>query len=132
MRIPRCWIRRPSRSHRRERGSLMAELVFALGILVLTLVPLSFSFYGEQRLARAYVHRAVAMEIVDGEVEVLQAGAWRTFGEGLHEYRVGAESTASLPAGRFELTITNHHLRLAWIPAERRQGGAVVREVLLP
>ncbi|MCP5518550.1 MAG: hypothetical protein H7A45_14970 [Verrucomicrobiales bacterium] len=117
---------------RGERAALMVELTVALGILGLALTPLSLSFYREQRMARAFVQRAVALEIVDGETEVLQAGAWRAYGEGTRAYEVNADAAASLPPGRFELTITNRHLRLAWIPSERGQGGAVVREVALP
>ena len=58
----------------RQRGSLMVELLVALAILTGVLLPLAYSFVSERRLARSAYQRAVAMEIVDGEMEVLLAG----------------------------------------------------------
>ena len=72
---------------RRQRGSLMVELLVALAFLVGVLFPLAYSFVSERRLARAYYQRAVAMEIVDGEMEALLAGQWRAFPPGTHDYR---------------------------------------------
>ena len=55
-------------------GALMVELLVALAIMAGVLLPLAYSFTSERRLARAYYNRAVAMEIVDGEMEALVAG----------------------------------------------------------
>ena len=49
-----------------ERGSMIIELVMALGILVVILLPLGFSFVDEQHVCRVYYWRAVALEVVDG------------------------------------------------------------------
>lgn len=116
----------------RENGSFMVELMVAMAILGMALIPLAFSFAQEQKLCRTYYHRAVAMEIVDGELEILAAGEWRLFKKGLQPYPVRAESAQNLPPGRFVLTIDLQRVRLEWIPNKKNQGGRVFREVQLP
>jgi len=113
----------------RERGLLMTEMVVAMGILVIAVLPLAFSIGYEQKLLRIDYHKVVAMEIVDGEMEVLAAGEWRAFKEGTQPYPVHADAAKNLPPGTFELTITGKHLRLEWQPGEKGEGGRVVREV---
>lgn len=110
----------------------MTEMLVALALLAFSLLPLSVSFVREQATARALYHRAVAIAIVDGEMEVLAAGAWRTFLPGTQDYSVHAESARNLPVGRFVLTLTNGLARLEWLPANRGGGGRVVRERRLP
>jgi hypothetical protein len=61
----------------RERGMLMADLFVAMGILAVAIMPLAFSYVRETRLLRAEYFRGAAMEIVDGEMEILVAGDWR-------------------------------------------------------
>ena len=100
----------------------------ALAILALAVLPVGYSISQERKLARAYYFRAVAMEIVDGELEVLRAGAWRQFKEGVQPYEPQAESAAQMPPGRFTLTVTGEHLRLAWQAEGKGPGSAVVRE----
>ena len=79
---------------------------------------------------RAHYHRAVALELVDGEMEVLAAGEGERYPDGIHDYRVNADSVTNLPPGRFQLTRAGRHLRLEWIPKEK--GRKVLREVCLP
>jgi hypothetical protein len=110
----------------------MAELVVASGLLVATLIPFAYSTVNERRLARACYQRVVAMEIVDGETEVLLAGGWRAWTPGTHAYPVQAGAATNLPPGRFQLTLQPHRLRLEWEPALKGHGGPVVREVTLP
>ena len=112
-----------------QRGALMTELVIAISIVALAVLPLALGFLDEQKLCRAYYYRAVAMEIVDGEMEVLAAGEWRAFPIGTHRYQPLGTAVTNLPAGRFELTIAGQAIRLAWLPARRDVGGEVVREV---
>ncbi len=115
-----------------RRGAfLMTEVVVAMAILALALFPLSYAVWHERQLSRACYYRAVAMEIVDGELEVLSAGAWRAFDEGSHPYSVRAESAKNLPPGRFALTRTGNQLRLEWRPDQRDRGGRVLREATL-
>jgi hypothetical protein len=100
----------------------------ALAILALAVLPVAYSISQERKLTRAYYYRAVAMEIVDGELEVLRAGAWRQFKEGAQPYESRAESAAQLPPGRFTLTVTGDQLRLVWQAEGKGAGSAVVRE----
>jgi hypothetical protein len=111
-------------------GSLSLDLVVAMGILVLGLLPLSFLFAKEQQLARTYYHRAAAMAIVDGEMEILAAGGWRAFDEGTHVYATRAETATNLPPGDFVLTREGDRLRLEWIP-EGKPAGRIARETTI-
>jgi hypothetical protein len=113
----------------RESGALMTELIVAMSVLLVAFLPLAYSITSEQRLARAYYQRAVAVEIVDGEMEVLVAGGWKNFAIGTHEYPVRANAATNLPAGTFLLTVEAARLKLEWKPAVRDHGGKVVREV---
>jgi hypothetical protein len=115
---------------RQERGSMMIELMMALAIVVGILLPLGFSFVDEQHVCRVYYWRAVAMETVDGEMEVLVAGEWYAFGEGATPYTVRAESAKYLPPGKFTLTVHGPHLQLEWRPDKSRFGAPVVREAV--
>jgi hypothetical protein len=115
----------------RQRGSLMVELLVAMALLVGVLFPLAYSFAAERRLARSSYQRAVAMEIVDGEMEVLMAGEWRAFSPGTHDYRVHAAATTNLPPGHFLLSVQTGKLRLQWLPARKDAGGPVTREAML-
>ena len=109
-------------------ASLMIEMAVAIAIFLGTLLPVAYSFASERRLARSYYEHAVAMEIVDGEMEVLAAGEWRAFSPGTHTYAVHAEAATNLPPGDFRLTIETNKIRLEWIPAAKQHGGPVVRE----
>lgn len=111
----------------------MTELVVALGILAIAVIPLAFSFNHEQKVLTAYYHRALAMEILDGEMEILLAGEWRAFAPGTRPYLVQAGAVKNLPAGQFTLTRDDKLLRLEWTPAKATgKGGTVRREVKLP
>lgn len=115
----------------RERGALLTELLVAMALLVGALLPLAYSIASERRLARAYYQRAVAMAVVDGEMEVLAAGGWRAFTPGTREYLVQAGAITNLPPGTFLLTIDERVVRLEWKPAVKQHGGGVVREVTI-
>jgi hypothetical protein len=109
----------------------MVELLVALAILTGVLLPLAYSFVSERRLARGYYQRAVAMEIVDGELEALLAGQWRAFPPGTHDYQVHAGAATNLPPGRFILSVQPGKLRLRWQPARKDRGGPITREATL-
>jgi hypothetical protein len=119
-------------NHRlRRRGGLLIELLVAMSLMGAALLPLAYSILSEQRLARACYQRAVALEIVDGEMEVLAAGEWRSFTPGTHDYVPHAAAATNLPPGRLLLTLRPGKVRLEWRPAVARHGGPVVREVNL-
>ncbi|MHB8523168.1 MAG: type IV pilus modification PilV family protein [Limisphaerales bacterium] len=110
---------------------LTTELIVAMAILVIAVLPLGYSFVRDARFLRASYQRAVAMEIVDGEMEILVAGEWRALPEGTQPYVIQADAAANLPPGRFEVTRAGRRLRLEWASAEKRGIGTVVREVTL-
>ena len=110
----------------------MTEMMVAMGILVIAVLPLAFSVAQERRLLWACYNRAVAMEIVDGEMEVLLAGAWRTLPQGTQDYVPHAFAATNLPRGKFQLTVADRHLRLEWRPVNKDSGGKVVREASAP
>ena len=115
----------------RQCGALHIEMLVALALLIGALFPIAYSFASENRLARVCYERAVAMEIVDGEMEVLAAGGWRAFAPGTHDYPVRAAAAANLSAGQFVVTIEPGKVRLEWRPAAKHHGGPVVREVMI-
>jgi len=115
----------------RRHGSLLAELLVAMALLTGALLPLAYSVAAEKGLARSCYQRSAAMEIVDGEIEVLAAGEWRWHPAGTHPYTVHAASATNLPPGRFFLTIQTNRVRLEWLPAQGSRT-AVAREIKLP
>jgi hypothetical protein len=119
-------VTRPTNHSTRRRGALMTELIVAMALLTGALLPLAYSITSEKRLARNSYQRAVAMEIVDGEMEILAAGEWRAFPVGSHEYSVHASAATNLPPGRFLLTITTNEVRLEWRPLAKKIGRSVV------
>jgi hypothetical protein len=112
----------------KERGALMVELLVAMALLTGALLPLAYSVASEKRYSRSLYQHAVAMEIVDGEMEALLAGQWKAFSNGTSEYPVRAEARVNLPPGRFLLSVKGQHLRLEWRPALKQSGGPVIRE----
>ncbi len=116
---------------RRERGFMMVDLLVGMAILAAAVLPLAFFYVKETRVLRAEYFHGVAMEIVDGEMEVLAAGAGRNLPDGSQPYAVHARAAASLPPGHFQLTKTGRHLRLEWASEQRQGIRPVVREVTL-
>lgn len=119
----------PQTNRARQRGVLMVELLVAIALLLGGLLPIAYAVAAERRLARASYQRAVAMELVDGELELLSAGGWHAFTTGTYDYKVHGAALTNLPPGKFVLTVSPNRLRLEWQPALKRSGGSVVREV---
>jgi hypothetical protein len=119
------------RSCRRAAGFLFVDLVVAMAILTLAILPVGYGFAHDRHALKAEYCRSVADEIVDGEMEILAAGAAQNLPEGVSEYAVTAQAATQLPPGHFRLTKTGNHLRLEWTPNARHGVGAVVRESLL-
>lgn len=108
----------------RRAAALTTDLVIALGILASAMIPLSYSFLREQKLLRLSYQRAVAVEIVDGEMEILRAGEWKNFFEGAQVYVTQAAAKTNLPPGKLTLTKHGEQLRLEW----KSKGVNVARE----
>lgn len=115
--------------HRHQQAALLFELLLAMTIFVLVMIPITVSFLTDQKVCRAEYYRAVAMEIVDGEMEILRVGEWREFNEGPQNYSVRSDAAKNLPAGKFLLTREKQHLRLEWRPDIKIRGVNVVREI---
>jgi len=109
----------------------MIEFLVAMALVIGALLPLAYSFGKEKRLLRALYQRAIAMEIVDGEFELLVAGGWKAFTDGVSEYPVHIAAATNLPPGHFVLTMTRKKLKLEWVPVARQHGGSVVREATI-
>jgi len=107
----------------------MVDAAVALGILAMAIMPLAFAFVHEVKLLHAEYDRAVAIEIVDGETEILAAGDWKNFSDGAQNYPVHAKAAANLPPGKFELTKNGNHLRLEWKSKMPVGVGPVAREI---
>lgn len=116
---------------RQMHGFMMVDLFVGMAILALAVLPLAYSYVRETRLLRAEYFRGVAMEIVDGEMEVLAAGEWRNFPAGAQPYAVHAHAAANLPPGHFKMTRNGPHLRLEWMSDQRQGIGPVVREITI-
>jgi hypothetical protein len=112
-------------------GALITELVVAMAMLTGVLLPVAYAFAAETRVARATYERAVAIEIIDGEMELLLAGERQAFAPGKHRYEAQGRALTNLPPGLFVLVVETNRVRLEWQPSDRHQGGPVVREVML-
>jgi hypothetical protein len=110
-------------------GALIFEVLMAMTIVIIAVIPLSYTLTSDARLFRVTYQGAVAMEIVDGEIEILAAGGWRDIPEGSRPYTVHANAAGNLPPGQFVLTRAGNHLRLEWSPAKKSGIGPIVREV---
>ena len=116
----------------RRRGSLLLELTVAVGILMYVFGSFAASFLHEVKLGKACYWRAVALHIVDGEMEALLAGELAAYAEGAHDYEIRADAAANLPPSTFVLTRKGKRLTLEWRPDRPGRGGPVRREVVLP
>lgn len=114
-----------------RKGFLQIDLIVALAILTIAIVPLGFSFARERQVLKTEYYRSVINELVDGEIEILAAGAAKNFPDGVQILSVSSRATGKLPPGHFQLTKTGNHLRLDWTPAEKRGVSAIVREATL-
>lgn len=113
-------------------GFLEVDLVVGLAILTLAVVPLGFAFARERQVLKIEYLHSVVNEIVDGEMEILAAGAGKNLPEGSQVYAVHSRAAANLPLGHFQLMKTGNHLRLEWVAEEKCGVSPVVREVTLP
>jgi hypothetical protein len=114
---------------RRRQAALIVDALVAIALLVTALMPLAYSVASEKRYIRAAYQRAIALEMVDGEMEVLAAGGWRAFSNAVFELPLQAAAATNLPPGRLQLTVTPGKVRLEWRPQVKQHGGPVVREV---
>ena len=124
-------VKRLRLTHRTKTcgGFLNLELAVAIAILAAVMLPLGGMWFHEARMLRTYYRDAVAMEILDGEMEILTAGEWQKFVEGQHELKPTAAAAKNLPKGTFVITRQSKLLRLEWLPDRGRK---MAREIKLP
>lgn len=94
------------RTHRSRRrlGALQADLVTALGLAALVVIPFGYGFLNHQRLIRNETVHATLLGLLDGELEILAAGEHRAFPTGTSSYPLHGLATQSLPPGTCTLT----------------------------
>jgi hypothetical protein len=112
-------------------GFLMVDLMVGVAILTIAVLPLGYSFARERQALRVEYYHSVINEIVDGEMEILAAGAAKDLPEGSRAYLFQSPAAATLPAGHFQLTKTGSHLRLEWQADEKCGLSPVARETTL-
>lgn len=122
---------KPFVSRNRERGILQLDLIAGLAILTIAIVPLGFSFARERQMLKIEYQRAVIHELVDGEMEILAAGAAKEFPDGAQNLSVSSRAVERLPRGHFQLTKEGSHLRLEWRADEKCGISPISREALL-
>jgi hypothetical protein len=105
---------------------LIVEIIVAMALLSIAALPLVASFVVVQRSLRHSYQHAVAMEFIDGEMEILLRGEWREYHQGSQPYELHGNALKNLPPGHAQLTVTGNHVRLEWLPD--RSGGKVARE----
>ena len=122
-------------NHRGQQGYLtvlLAEMTVAVGLMAMVLIPLTVGFFKESKEMRDLYREAVAMEIVDGEMEILVAAGAEGISEGSQSYAINAAAATNLPPGKFTLTREEKTLRLEWQANEPLEHLRVNREILLP
>ena len=116
------------RGRKFQRAFLQIDLAIGLAILTLAITPLGFAFARERQVLRMEYHRAVINELVDGEMEILAAGAAKNLPDGAQPLVVPSRAAEKLPPGHFQLTKTGSQLRVEWLPDEKGGVSTVVRE----
>lgn len=115
----------------RRRAFLQIDLMVGLAILTIALVPLGYAFARERQVLRMEYYRSVINEIVDGEMEILAAGAAKNLPDGPQPLPVSTRAVGKLPPGHFQLIKTGNHLRVEWTPDEKHGISTVSRETTL-
>ena len=115
----------------RRRAFLQLDMAIALSLLALVFIPLSVSSSGGLDLARRHYFEAVALQLIDGEMDVLLAGERQKYTTGEHRITPVGEAVQNLPEGEFVLTVHDQKLTLAWVPTKRAKWGRVERVVEL-
>jgi hypothetical protein len=119
------------KSTRKQRGFLQIDMVAGIALLTIAIIPLGYSFAQERSALRRETSRAAIIELLDGEMEVLAAGAAKNLPDGAQDYPVTSPVLNGVPPGHFTLTKTGHNLELDWSPAEKCGIGTLTREAVL-
>jgi hypothetical protein len=115
----------------RQCGMLQVDMLVAMSLLVLAVIPVAYSFNLDRKAMTRGYERAIAMELTDGEMEILLAGAWHYYPTGTNLIHFSGRAATNLSTSQATLLVTPEKLRLDWRPLERRSKG-ISREVKLP
>ncbi len=110
---------------------LATEAVVAMGILTAVALPLAYGFLQAPRRIAADYQRTVLLELVDGEAEILAAGAGRVVSDGSHPWTLRGASITNLPPGKTTFVRAGAKGRLEWRAQDERKGRPVIREFLI-
>ena len=116
--------------HQSRRGALEVDMLIALTLLFAAAIPLMCTFSTDARGLRFGYDRAVAMECVDGEMEILAAGAWRNQPLGTNQITLSGNAAKNLHPPTATLIRQAGSIRVEWRPDGRR--AVIAREVKLP
>ena len=122
---------RPTTRLTNRLAFLQLDVAVAITVLALVFIPLNVSSSGDLDLARRQYFEAVALQLIDGEMDVLLAGERRKYTPGEHQIKPVGEAVQNLPEGEFVLTVHDQKLTLAWVPTKRAKWGRVERVVEL-
>ena len=122
---------RPTTRLAKRLAFLQLDVAIALTVLALVFIPLSMSSSGGLDLTRRHYFEAVALQLIDGEMDVLLAGERRKYTTGEHRIKPVGDAVQNLPEGEFVLTVHDQKLTLAWVPTKRAKWGRVERVVEL-
>ena len=121
----------PRNHSRSEQGALEVDMLAALTLLFVAVLPLGYSFYADQKGMRAGYERAVAMELLDGEMERLVAGAVNNLPPGTNEITLPGNAATNLHPAVARRIVGTNFIRLEWTRAGHKRP-TVVREVKRP
>jgi len=110
---------------------IQLDVVLAVSILILLFIPFGVTSSGKLDLARRQHFEAVALQMIDGELDVLLAGERQKYPLGEHKITPPGEAVKTLPVGEFILIVKEKQLSLAWVPEKGAKWGRVEREVTL-
>ena len=115
----------------KQRGFLQIDMVAGIALLVIAIIPLGYAFAQQRQSLKREYARAVVVELVDGEMEILAAGAGKNLPDGPQDYPVASGALDRVPPGHFKLTKSGRDLRLEWSADEKCGLGVVARESVL-
>ena len=122
---------RPTTRLAKRLAFLQLDVAIALTVLALVFIPLSVSSSGGLDLARRHYFEAVALQLIDGEMDVLLAGERQKYTTGEHRIKPVGDAVQNLPEGKFVLTVQDEKLTMAWVPTKRAKWGRIERVVEL-
>ena len=115
---------RPTSRLAKHLAFIQLDLMLAVSILMLLFIPFGVTSSGKLDLARRQHFEAVALQMIDGELDVLLAGERQKYPLG--ETPPG-EAVKTLPVGEFILIVKEKQLFLAWVPEKEAKWGRVER-----